>query len=61
MSNLLITAFMFQLGGRERVEVTSNSENLSLDSGGYHSLPLTSNRHVEKGIFKNVCVRLRGF
>lgn len=42
--------FMFQLGSKEWVGVTSNSENLSLESGGYNSLTLVSNNHVEKGI-----------
>lgn len=51
MSNLLMTMFMFQLGSKEMVVVTSNSENLSLDSEDYNSLPLMSNNHVEKGIF----------
>lgn len=50
MSNSLITMFMFQLGSKEWVGVTSNSENLSLESGGYNSLTLVSNNHVEKGI-----------
>lgn len=56
MSHLLITVFMFQLGSRESGELTSNSENLSLGSGGYHPVPLMSNRHVEKGIVLNVCI-----
>lgn len=57
MSDLLIIMFMFQLGSRERMGVTSNSENLSLDAGGYNSLPPISSHHVEKGVFLNVCIR----
>lgn len=50
MSDSFITMIMFQLGSKEWVGVTSDSEKLSLESGGYNSLSLMSSNHVEKGI-----------
>lgn len=49
MSDSLITLFMFQRS-KEWVGITSDSEKLSLESGGYNSLSLMSSNHVEKGI-----------
>lgn len=49
MSDSLITLFMFQCS-KEWVGFTSDSEKLSLESGGYNSLSLMSSNHVEKGI-----------
>lgn len=51
MSDLPVPRFMFHLGSKERMVVTSDSENFSLDSGGYNPPTLMSNNHVEKGIF----------